>query len=58
MPAWATKATTFSTWLADLFLDSINLQKFVHGDIFRHHSPGFDKREIGIRSSSRSSHMG
>ena len=46
MRAWATKAMTSATGLADLFLNAENLQKFVHGAIFRHHSPLFDKDNI------------
>jgi hypothetical protein len=38
--AWAMKAMISSTWIADLFLNPINLQKFAHGDIFSYHSPG------------------
>jgi len=56
MRAWATKATISSTWLADLFLNSHNLQKFVYGDISGTIPPVFDKREIRIRYGSCGGH--
>jgi len=46
MRAWATKAMTFSTWLADLFVKSQNLQKCAQGDIFSYYSPVFEKHNI------------